>query len=105
MVRRNKRYRYIGFRITFTGNIHSLTNSNLLQSIRKDIRDLFFNNAKDLRLWLIQFDGTSGVIKCRSQEKEHVIHLLQSLKKIGGTPVRITTILTSGTMRGLTKKK
>jgi RNase P/RNase MRP subunit POP5 len=105
IVKGNKRYRYIGFRITFTGNTHSFTNSDLIQAIRKNTRDLFSKDVKDLGLWLIQFNGTSGIIKCHSQEKEHAMQLLQSLKKIGVASVHVTTSMTSGTIRGLTEKK
>jgi RNase P/RNase MRP subunit POP5 len=105
IVRRRHRHRYIGFRITFTGDIPSFMPSDFIQALRKEARDFFSKDGDNLRIWLIQFDGTSGIIKCPSQEKDCLIHFLQSLKKIGGASVDITTVSTSGTIRGLTKKR
>jgi RNase P/RNase MRP subunit POP5 len=53
----------------------------------------------------MQFNGTTGILKCSSQEKENTILLLQSLKNIDGKPVTITTRSTSGTIHGLKEKQ
>jgi RNase P/RNase MRP subunit POP5 len=45
-----------------------------------------------------------GILKCHYTEKEQVIQILRTIKKIGTTPVTITTHVTSGTIHGLTTK-
>ena len=82
-----------------------ITNSGLIQALRQQSFELFSKNLKDLRLWVVQFDGTQGILKCHYTEKEHVIQLLLSIKKIGTKPVMISTRSTSGTIRGLAEKK
>jgi len=76
-----------------------------MQALRQHTSALFSKNFKELTLWVVQFDGIHGILKCHYKEKEHVLQLLQSLKKIGTKPVTITTYSTSGTIRGLAAKK
>jgi RNase P/RNase MRP subunit POP5 len=59
----------------------------------------------DLGLWVVRFDGTTGIIKCLHKETEQVKQLLLSLSSIGGKHVMVTTLATSGTIHGLSKKK
>lgn len=80
------------------------THTELIQALRQQTQDLFSKTAKDLGLWIIQFDGTAGIVQCNYKEKEHTIQLLNSMKKIGSRSVSFTTVLTSGTIRGLTNK-
>jgi RNase P/RNase MRP subunit POP5 len=87
------------------GNNHPFTDKELIQGLRQQTHDLFSKEIKELGLWVVQFDGTAGIIKCKYQEKEHTIQLLQSLKKIGSKSVTFTTYATSGTIRGITDKK
>jgi RNase P/RNase MRP subunit POP5 len=87
------------------GNNHLLTDTELIQALRQQTHDLFSKSAKELGLWVVTFDGTTGIIKCNYKEKEHTIQLLQSLKKIGSKFVIFTTYTTSGTIRGITDKK
>jgi RNase P/RNase MRP subunit POP5 len=87
------------------GNNHPLTETELIQALRQQTTDLFSKAAKELGLWVVKFDGTTGIIKCNYQEKEHTIQLLQSLKKIGSKSVTFTTYATSGTIRGITHIK
>jgi len=104
-VKGTRRHRYIDFHIESKEQNFNITNSELLQGIRQQTFELFSKNLKDLRLWVVQFDGTQGILKCHYTEKEHVIQLLLSIKKIGTKPVTITTRSTSGTIRGLAHKK
>jgi len=76
----------------------------LIQTIRQQTFDLCSKQTKDLGIWIVQFDGTTGILKCKNQEKERTRKLLESLKMIGSTPATITTQSTSGTIRGLTNK-
>ena len=105
IVKGTRRHRYISFRVALVGNNHSLSDMELIQALRQQTHDLFSKAAKELGLWVVQFDGTTGIIKCNYQEKEHTIQLLQSLKKIGSKSVTVTTSTTSGTIRGITDKK
>jgi len=105
IVKSNIRFRYISFHVTIPGNTRSFTSSDLIHAMRQSIQDFFHKDITELKFWLIQFNGNSGIIKCFSQNKEQVMYLLQSLKKIGITPVVITTFSTSGTIHGLSKKK
>jgi RNase P/RNase MRP subunit POP5 len=105
IVKGTKRHRYISFGVTFVENNPPLTDTELIQALRQQTYDLFSKAAKELGLWVVQFDGTRGIIKCNYQEKEHTIQLLQSLKRIGSKSVDFTTYTTSGTMHGITDKK
>jgi RNase P/RNase MRP subunit POP5 len=84
---------------------YSITETELIQAIRQQTHDLFSKTSKELGLWVVQFDGNTGIIKFNYTEKEHTIQLLQSLKKIGLKSVAFTTYTTSGTIRGIIDKK
>ena len=101
----NRRHRYISFRITLVGHNNLLTDIELIQALRQQTHDLFSKTANELGLWVVRFDGTTGIIKCNHTEKEHIIQLLHSLKKIGSKSISFTTYATSGTIRGITDKK
>ena len=100
-----RRHRYISFRVALIGENLPLTRTELIQAFRQQTSDLFSKETKELGLWVVQFDGTVGIIKCNQKEKEHTIQLLYSLKKIGSKSVSFTTYATSGTIRGITDKK
>ena len=100
-----RRHRYIAFHVDQNDQNLTITKSQLIQELRKHATELFSKSVKDISLWVVQFDGTQGILKCHYTEKEHVIQLLLSIKKIGTIPVTITTRLTSGTIRGLAHKK
>ncbi|DAC72413.1 MAG TPA: hypothetical protein DSN98_05380 [Thermoplasmata archaeon] len=105
IVKGTRRHRYIGFCAAYQPQNHAPTNTELIQALRQATYDLYSKNTKELGLWVIRFDGTSGILKCHYREKEHAIALLQSLKKIGPTTITITTHATSGTIHGLGEKK
>jgi len=99
-----RRHRYIDFHIEYKEQNFLCTNSELLQALRQQTFELFSKNLKDLGLWVVQFDGDKGILKCHYTEKEHLLKILQSIKTIGTTPVTIRTHSTSGTIHGLGKK-
>jgi len=100
-----RRNRYINFHVEYGDQSQMITNSELIRALRQQSSELFSKNLKELRLWVVQFDGRQGILKCHYTEKDHVIQLLVSLKIIGTKPVTIMTYSTSGTIRGLKGKK
>ena len=105
IIKGSRRHRYISFRVSFMEQNYSITETELIQAIRQQTYDLFSKTSKELGLWVVQFDGNTGIIECNYTEKEHTIQLLQSLKKIGSRSVTFITSTTSGTIRGITNKK
>lgn len=104
IVKGSRRHRYISFRVAYMGQDHPFTDTELIQAIRQQTSDLFSKTLKELGLWIIQFDGITGIIKCNYKEKERTIQLLHSLKKIGSISVTFSTYATSGTIRGIRDK-
>jgi RNase P/RNase MRP subunit POP5 len=105
IVKGTRRHRYIGFHVACENEDSLLTKTDLIQALRKHTPILFSKNTKELGFWIVQFDGTNGILKCNYQEKDHGMQLLHSLKIIGTKPVTITTQVTSGTIHGLTCNK
>ena len=57
-----------------------------------------------MNIRLIRFDGTNGIVKCNHVEKENIIKLLKSIKKVSSKKIEIETVGTSGTIKALIKK-
>jgi RNase P/RNase MRP subunit POP5 len=55
-------------------------------------------------LFLIRFNGSQGVIRCKHTEKENTIEILNNIDRIKDKKVAIDTIATSGTIRSLINK-
>jgi RNase P/RNase MRP subunit POP5 len=104
-VKGTRRYRYILFYVTSTEQDQRVTFPELIQALQHYCMDIFSKNMKELGVWIVHFDGTTGILKCYYQEKEHAIALLQSLKNIDAKSIAITTHATSGTLQGLLGKK
>ena len=100
-----RRHRYITFHVVCEGENPLIAHTEFIQALRRLTVELFSKDFKELGLWVVQFDGTQGILKCRYTEKERAIHLLCSLKRIGMKPVTVTTLSTSGTISGLKDKK
>lgn len=49
--------------------------------------------------WLVEFDGTHGIVRCPHTAKEATIALLSGMDRVGDVPVDIETLGTSGTIR------
>jgi len=104
-VKGTRRHRYIAFHVEQEEWISCSSNAQLIHALRQQAAELFSKTLKDLGLWVIQFNGTDGIVKCHYIEKDHVIQLLLSIKKIGDVSVNVTTEMTSGTIQGLSKEK
>ncbi len=56
------------------------------------------------RLWLVEFDGTLGLVRTTNVEKDEAIQALRAIETVGGERIRLVTIGTSGTIRAATRK-
>jgi RNase P/RNase MRP subunit POP5 len=55
------------------------------------------------RLWLVDFAGTTGLVRTTNLEKDAAIRALNGIERVAGERVRITTVGTSGTIRAATR--
>ncbi len=85
------RYRYIAFRLE---GPRPFLREEVLEAVR----------ATTPRLWLVVFDGTSGLVRTTALEKNAAIRALNGIEEMAGMPVRVTTMGTSGTIRTATRK-
>jgi RNase P/RNase MRP subunit POP5 len=85
------RYRYIAFR---------------LEGPRVFRREEFLDALRlsSPRLWLVTFEGTSGLVRTTNVEKDEAIRFLNRMDQVSGEAVRLTTLGTSGTIRAATRK-
>jgi len=100
-----RRHRYIAFHVECEEENPLIAHSEFIQALRRHTIELFSKDFKEFGLWVVQFDGTQGILKCRYTDKQRAIHLLCSLKRIGMKHVTVTTLSTSGTIHGLKDKK
>jgi RNase P/RNase MRP subunit POP5 len=56
------------------------------------------------RLWLVDFEGTSGLIRTTNLEKDATIAALNRIDAMAGEAVQVRTVGTSGTIRAATRK-
>ena len=104
-MKRTRRHRYILFQIRSEQEYIWITQKELIHELQKAIYPQLSKRTIDVGLWVVRFDGTTGIIKSLHSETERVKQLLLSLNTIGGKHVMVTTLATSGTIRGLSKKK
>ncbi len=76
----------------------------MIQVIRNNCSELFDEHCKQMGLFLLRFNGSQGILRCRHTEKENTIKLLTSIEKINDKKVKIETVGTSGTVKALIKK-
>jgi len=76
----------------------------MIHEIREQTLNLFNKNYNDMGIYLVRFDGEQGIVKCNHTEKENTIKLLNSIKQISSSNVKIETLGTSGTIKSLIKK-
>jgi RNase P/RNase MRP subunit POP5 len=85
------RYRYIAFRLE---SLRALRREEVLEAM----------HALSPRLWLVDFEGTSGLVRTTNLEKDAAIRALNGIEAMAGESVRVTTMGTSGTIRAATRK-
>jgi len=88
---RRPRYRYIAFRVD---GPRAFRREEVLEALR----------TMPLRLWLVDFARSSGLVRTTHLEKDAAIHALNAIGTLGGESVRVTTVGTSGTIRAATRK-
>jgi RNase P/RNase MRP subunit POP5 len=66
--------------------------------------NLYNRTCKEMGLFLIRFDGITGIIKCNHIEKDNAINLLKNIRNIGLFKIEIETLGTSGSIKSLIKK-
>ncbi len=77
---------------------------DLIKELEKTSLNNFNKNLNSLGIYLIRFNGEKGIIRCNHLDKDKVITLLKSIKKISSNEIEILTIGTSGTIKGLLSK-
>ena len=91
MSTRRPRYRYIAFRLE---GPRAFGRNEVLDALRSAMP----------RLWLVTFEGTSGLVRTTNMEKDAAIRALNGVEAMAGQRVQIRTIGTSGTIRAATEK-
>ncbi len=77
----------------------------MIFEIKNQCKKMFDKDYKNLGLYLIRYnDKGIGIVRCKHTEKENIIKLLISIKKIGCIKTDINTIATSGTIKSLINK-
>jgi ribonuclease P/MRP protein subunit POP5 len=88
---RRPRYRYIAFRVD---GPRPFSRGEVLDGL----------HALPDPLWLVGFEDPLGLARCTHRKKEATIDALNGLRILGGEPVRVTTLGTSGTIRAASEK-
>ncbi len=91
MSTRRPRYRYIAFRVE---GPRPFRREEVLEALR----------TLSLRLRLVDFARSSGLVRTTHLEKDAAIQALNGIGVIGGEQVRVTTVGTSGTIRAATRR-
>lgn len=104
IIKEGNRKRYIGFIIN-TKNNEKIEKKDLFSEIKNQCKKMFDKDYKNFGLYLIRYnDRGIGIVRCKHTEKENIIKLLISIKKIGCIKTNIDTIATSGTIKSLINK-
>ena len=104
IIKEGKRRRYIGFQIFFKDAQDSLSKQDVITALRKKCQELYDVDVKAKRIFLVKFEGDTGIVRCKHIEKENTIELLKNIKEIKTIDVEIKTLGTSGTIKSLEKK-
>lgn len=91
MSARRPRYRYVVFEVL---GPRAFSREEILEALR----------GLPAAPWLVEFRGTLGLVRCTNLTKDETIRRLAGVASIGGQPVRVVTIGTSGTIRRAEEK-
>lgn len=86
MSERPPRQRYVAFRV---------------EGPRPFRRDEVLDALRTLpdRPWLVDYQGTEGLVRCTNRNRDTTVVALTSIRSIGGEAVVVATLGTSGTIR------
>jgi len=103
VIKQGRRRRYIGFKIINKKN-NVFSKRDMINAIRyKSIKDHGFE-SKEMKIFLVRFNGTSGIVRCSHIKKDETINFLKSIDEINNKNVKIETLGTSCTIKSLIKK-
>jgi RNase P/RNase MRP subunit POP5 len=91
------RHRYVVFRVEGGEDLE-------MGDVIGGLREAFASYPQEARPWLVLWRGGKGVVRCAHVRKDDVIHVLRSIRRIGGREVRVETLGTSGTVRKAVRK-
>jgi len=104
IIKDGRRRRYIGFVIKASTGDQHIRRFEIIDEIKRQCRQLFSKDCKELGIYMTRFDGEKGIVRCDHIEKENTVKLLKSIRKICSHDVEIVTLGTSGTIKSLMKK-
>ena len=103
IIKEGRRRRYIGFEVKPLKDV-VFTKKQIFEEIQNSGLSIFEKDCKELGIYLVRFDDKKGIVRCKHTDKENIIKLLKSIKKISNENVEIETLGTSGTIKALVRK-
>ncbi len=103
IIKEGRRRRYIGFTINKKTETPILKKT-MIKKIREKTQELFNKDFKEMNLYLVRFNGTQGILRCKHIEKENSIKILRDIEEINNEKIQIKTLATSGTIKSLINK-
>ncbi len=91
------RHRYVVFQIE---GGESLEMGEVIRALREVSHGL----TERSRPWLVSYERGIGVVRCDHRDKEEVIRLVMTIRKVGMREVKVKTLGTSGTIRKALRK-
>ena len=88
------RKRYIGFRLEREGG-GSVQRSSMVEAMDRATREVDLPERRRLTV----FTGDMGIVRCEQREREAMMAALASIDEVDGRPVRVVTLVTSGTIK------
>ena len=104
IIRNGMRRRYIGFVVDSINEKPCIDKSEMIREIRRQCRHIFDKDCKEMGVYLVNFDGVRGIVRCNHVEKDNTIMLLESIDKVSSQDVVLKTVGTSGTIKTLIRK-
>jgi len=97
-----KRRRYLAFEVMSAGKIGR---DDFINELRAASQSLLGDlGASQCDLWLIDFDGARGILRCARDKTTLARAVLATINKIGKISVGARVLGISGTIKGVTEK-
>ena len=98
-----KRKRYLLFEVLSARDINK---EEMVKEIVSACHSLLGDSAAaDAGLWLIDFDGKTGILRCTGDKVNDARAVLATINSVSGEPAGIRVLRTSGTISGTRHKK